>query len=127
AAGYARVVIERVESGTEDLAVRLEREGRLVVRARDAETGAPVPALTVVVTRALGLIAEEAVAIESGYDAEGELEIGGLPEGELSVLAASPGYALSPPARVTIAREAEPAMVHVELDRGGAIEGRVVS
>lgn len=127
AAGYARAVVERVEAGTDGLVMRLAREGRLLVRARDAETGEPVPALTVVVTRALGPLAEEAVAIESAYDADGEIEIGGLPEGELRVLATSPGYALSPPLRVAIVRGGEPAIVHVELDRGGAIAGRVVS
>lgn len=127
AAGFARLVHERVESGTEDLVLHLAHEGRIVVRARDAATHAPVPALTVVITRAIGPLAEETLAIESSYDAEGQLEIGGLPPGPCAVLATSPGYALSAPVRAVISASSEPAHVEIELDRGGTITGRVVS
>ncbi len=127
AAGFARLVREHVASGTDDLVLELAREGRLRVRARDRRTGAPVPALTVVITRAIGPIAEEVIAIESSYDAEGELEIGGLPPGPCSVLGASPGYALSAPATALVSTAGEAGTIELELDAGGSITGRVAS
>ncbi len=124
--GYARVAQEEVAAGARNVVLRLGPDGGLRIRARDTASGAPVAALSAVVSRASGPIAEEVLAIESGYDAQGELEVRGLPPGLCSVVVIAPGYAPSP-AMSALVREGASTDIIVILGRGGTIEGRVVS
>jgi hypothetical protein len=108
-------------AGAADVTLVLVRESPLRVRVRDG-AGQPIAAATVVVTRSTGPLTQETLAVESAYDERGEIVIGGLAPGPVSVLAVAPGYAPSPS---TAARA--PGDVEVRLDRGGTITGRVVS
>lgn len=121
AEGYARAIVRSVEGA--DVRVVLAREATLRVRARDPG-GEPIASMTVVVTRALGPIAEETLAVVSSYDAEGEVSVTGIPRGTVRVSAVAPGYAPSAPREIEVR---EDAVVDLTLDRGGRIEGRVVS
>ena len=124
AEGLERTSAAPVLASSEETVLRMRAEGRLLVAAVD-EAGSPVAALSVIVQRRVGALERETLAVASGYDADGELEVGGLPEGPVLVTATSPGFAPSDaiPARA----ERSPTRLEIPLSRGARITGRVIS
>jgi hypothetical protein len=120
--GYARAIVRSIAAGSDDVRLTLTPEALVRVRVRDGR-GRAIAAVTVVVTRRVGAIQEENLAIVSSYDAEAEVLVGGLPPGPVRVSAVAPGYAPSP-SHDAIARE-DPEALELTLDRGGRIEGTV--
>lgn len=123
AEGYATATREAVPAGTEDLTLELEEEARLRVRA--SAGGEPVASFSVIVERAVGPIAREVVAVQSGYAADGAVEVGGLGPGPHEVTVAAPDHA-STAAMPVILRAGTTAELSVELGAGGHLVGRVV-
>ncbi|MCC6873167.1 MAG: carboxypeptidase regulatory-like domain-containing protein, partial [Sandaracinaceae bacterium] len=92
AGGYASAVIAHVSAGARDLRLVLGSQSILRARGTDS-TGAPIAAPSVIVERALGPLAREAVDVVSGYDAEGWVEVHGLAAGSYEVTLAAAGFA----------------------------------
>ena len=123
----SRDTVEGLEPGRDrDLTLTLARggivAGQVVDGARapvaDAEVHALLPA------RFFGLDGES--AREGKSDAEGRFELAGVPAGSLRVKASAKGYLPSAEERVEVVEGGAVRGVHLALDPGGSIAGRVL-
>jgi hypothetical protein len=123
--GLAAAARQQVQAPTEGLTLRLGTGGALTGRVRQASDQSPVPAFTVVITRASGPLTREVITAESTFDAEGYYEIPALPTGEVGVTVSARGFA-PPPMRTVRIDEGARARADFALDTGGTIVGRVL-
>jgi RNA polymerase sigma factor (sigma-70 family) len=120
--GQAAAERTGVEAGASGISLTLAGTGLVAGRVVDTK-GKPVPAFTIVVTRALSALEQSVVTTASIIDGDGRFELRDLPPGNVRLIASAAGLAQSEPvdAKVDDARPVE-----IALHRGGTLKGKVV-
>jgi hypothetical protein len=128
AEGLAPAEARGVASGARGVLLTLGSAGGAIRgTVRDAATGEPVPAFTVIVSRRDGPIERHLFTTAGVFDASGHYEVRGLPPADYLVTVAAHDRALAPEALVTIPDPpADPAVADFALTRGGRITGTVL-
>jgi hypothetical protein len=125
APGYVPARRDGVQAGTQGLALTLERGTTLSGRVIDRESGAPVPAFTIVASPHAGSLPRSMARSESILSADGRFVIAGLAPATYIVRAAAHGYAPSRSVRVQVQSETKNE-IEIALMRGGRVHGTVV-
>jgi protocatechuate 3,4-dioxygenase beta subunit len=119
--GRANATRQGVPAGATGIVLALPGGGIVAGRVLDAK-GQPVPAFTLVATRARSALEQVVVASASVIDGNGWFELRDLPPGEVRLLASAAGFASSQPALAQVDAERP---VEITLRRGGTLRGMV--
>ena len=131
ATGYAAryMPVEVGPAGsTAEVVVKLEPNAVIAGRVVD-ETGAPVPAFSVVVAKRVG-VGQSVMATASVFNGDGRFEVDGLNAGDFVVSAAAYGFAVGEPVdtKAVVRKERTDSVpsVVITLPRGGTLVGRII-
>lgn len=113
----------RARTGATGVRLVLRPGAALTGVVRDAQTGEPLPAFTVIASPRVGAVERGEAVSASVYDAEGRYRLEGLRPGRWVVSAAALGYAPSEEHPVEIGEGV--AEADLALGRGGRLHGRV--
>src|SRR5262249_49534664 len=111
-----------VAAGTSDIVLTLATGGVLSGRVVDGK-GKPVPAFTVIATRAQSALEQTLVTNASVIDGDGRFELHDLPPGSVRLIATASGLAQSDPKDVHVD---DPLPVELKLHSGATLKGTVV-
>jgi uncharacterized GH25 family protein len=119
-----RASVERkgVAAGASEVVLTLAAGGVVNGRVVDGK-GRPVPAFTVIATRATSALEQTVVTNASIIDGDGRFELRELPPGNVRLIATASGLAQSEPKDVHVD---DPLPVELALHRGATLKGTVV-
>lgn len=128
AEGLAPAEAKGVASGARGVVLALAAAGGAIRGAvRDAATGEPVAAFTVLVSARVGPLQRRLFTTAGVFDAAGHYEVRGLPPADYLVTVAGHGRALAAEVEVRIPDPpGEPATADFALTRGGRVTGTVL-
>ena len=111
-----------VAAGASDVVLTLAKGGVVSGRVVDGK-GKPVPAFTVIATRATSALEQTLLTNASIIDGDGRFELHDLPPGNVRLIATASGLAQSDPKDVHVD---DPLQVELALHRGATLKGTVV-
>jgi hypothetical protein len=125
AEGRARAVQREVAAGTRGVTLELPSGARLRGCVRDAGSGAPVTAFTVLVADRRGAISRRPAKARSFFAATGCWSLDDLTPGPAAVVVVAPGYAASAEVQADVPESGE-AVADAALPPAGRLSGVVV-
>src|SRR5215831_5912455 len=126
ARGLAPASAEQVRTGTRDVVLRLRAGGSLRGVVREARSGRPLAAFTIVISRRRGAVERAHSRAVTVFDASGSYRVDGLPPGSYVATAVARDYAPAPEQLARIERAGDVADADFKLVAGGRVHGRVV-
>jgi hypothetical protein len=124
AEGWSPAVVRNVAAPGEDLELILERGSGIFGRVTEERTGEPIPSFVVVVSRRVGAVQREVIAVEPTFDAAGEYYIPSFSPGAYELNVVAQGFVGGADKRVEVGDQDVEA--NFELGRGATITGKVV-
>lgn len=130
--GFQAETPTRIKSGETNIVLRMSKQGSVMGRVLDGDTGRPVPNFKVFIREVnptspqLALRGRIVGRTNVQGSSDGRFEVGGVSTGTYTIQANAQGYANSFSARFVVTEGSATPDVEVRLTRGGTIRGTVL-